>query len=136
MGNMEKRWVYKMVSGADCKLNIRPSGSTPIFNGNMMVGAKKTPAINLRFNRGICVVDEVLARRSPIVDSNRSWESQRDDVFDALITMIEGQSCFGSALICIQSPEKSLTKEDIAKIEKLEEEKRKARAKVIHDEKV
>ena len=127
-----KKWVYKTVDGSDCKINIKPSGSQPLFNGQHMIGAIKTKSMFLKFVNGFCVIDKNYALRSPIIDQSRTYENQEDDLFAAIIALIENQPSFGKSFICIQSPDRAMTPEEIKAVEKTELSARKSKNKVLH----
>ena len=115
----EKKWVYVTLDGADCKLNILPSSITAIRDGGgTVLQMKKVPAINVIFNNGKAVIDEFFAK-------SVAHKLQAKVTPETVVEWIESQWSFGKQFICVQSPDKSMTAEELKKLKDADKAKKK-----------
>jgi len=110
----ERKWVFVALDGADFKLNVLPSTVNAVRDGqgNILM-MKKMPPVNIIFNNGKAVIEDSMAKRV-------SHSLQTTITPEKIVEWIEAQAGFGNSFICIQSPDKSMTAEELAKLKEVE----------------
>lgn len=115
----EKTWVYKSNGRVDFGLVIKPTTKLGMQDGfGNFSHSIVSPAVYLKFNNGVAVIDEAFAKRvGHPVEILAEWANKQPQI--------------GGQYFLVQSPDMSLTKVEIDKIEKEIKAKKKSFTKVM-----
>lgn len=117
--------MYVALDGADFMLNILPSTVNAVRDGQgNILSMKKMPPVNVVFNGGKTVIDEFFAK-------GVAHKLQAEITPEIIAGWVEAQSGFGKSFICVQSPDKSMTAEELKRLKDAENAKKNTGPKIV-----